>query len=80
MSPPHRLAREQADQWPGLPSSSSEPSNSSASGSCWRDELVGEFMPEEDPPPFASLLLAPEKCAMPTLIWRTGVGCEEENC
>jgi hypothetical protein len=36
-------------------------------------------MPEEDPPPFASILLAPEKQATPTLIWRTGVGCEEEN-
>ena len=36
-------------------------------------------MPEEDPPPFTSFLLAPETYAMPTLIWRTGVGCEEEN-
>ena len=36
-------------------------------------------MSEADPPPFASILLAPEKRAMPTLIWRTGVGCEEEN-
>ena len=36
-------------------------------------------MSEEDPPPFASILLAPEIRAMPTLIWRTGVGCEEEN-
>ena len=58
--PPRRLARELADQWPGLPNSSSKPSDLSAPTSGWRDELLGEFMPEEDPPPFASILLAPE--------------------
>ena len=73
------MAREPADQWPGLPNSSSKPTDLSAPGSGWRDELVGEFMPEEDPPPFAIILLASEKQATPTLIWRTGVGCEEEN-
>ena len=55
------MAREQEDQWPGLLNSGSKPSNSSVSGSGWRDELVGESMPKEDPPPFASILLAPEK-------------------
>ena len=58
--PPHLLAREQADQWPSLPNSSSKPSNSPVPGSGWRDELADEFMPEVDPPPFASILLAPE--------------------
>jgi hypothetical protein len=77
--PPRLLSREQADQWPSLPNCSSKPSNSSASGSGRRHEFADEFMPEEDPPPFASILLAPEKQAMPSLIWRTGVGCEEEN-
>ena len=59
--------------------SNSRPSDFSAPCSGRRHELADEFMPEEDPPPFASILLAPEKRAMPTLIWRTGVGCGEEN-
>ena len=59
-----------------MPNSSSKPSNSLALDSGWR---IDESMPKEDPPPFASILLAPEKRVMPTLIWRTGVGCGEEN-
>ena len=60
--------------------SSSRPSDFSAPCSGRRHEVADEFMPEEDPPPFASILLTLDKRAMPTLIWRTGVGCEEENC
>jgi len=41
--------------------SNSRPSDSSTPCSDHRHELVDEFMPKEDPPPFASILLAPEK-------------------
>ena len=60
--------------------SNSRPSDFLAQCSDRWHELAYEFMPEEDPPPFASILLALEKRAMPTLISKTGVGCEEENC
>ena len=60
-SPPRLLAREQANQWPGSP-------NSLAPGSGQRHELASESVPTEDPPPFASILLAPKKQAMSTLI------------
>jgi len=82
-SPPRLLAREQADQWPGSSNTCTCPQTpqrrEAAPRSGRRHELARKFMPKEDPPPFASILLAPEKQAMPTIIGRTGVGCEEEN-
>ena len=48
------------NQWPGLPNSSRQPPGPLAPARDSRKERDIGPMPEEDPPPLASILLAPE--------------------
>ena len=67
------------NQWSGSPNLDRWHPGSTALARDSRKECDSRSVSEEDPPLFASILLAPETQAMPTLIRRTGVGCEKEN-